>query len=57
MLGNLLRGLEELSLMADNPVPTKNSFIVQQIPELRVKIMRERNWKEIAEYQIQHYFT
>ena len=28
----------------------------QQIPEIRAKIMRERDWKEIACYQITHFF-
>lgn len=29
MLTDLKRALEELSLMGDNPIPQKNSFIVQ----------------------------
>ena len=57
MLSNLLRALEELSLVQENPVAQKNSFIVQQIPEFRVKIMKGRNWQEIADYQMTHYFT
>lgn len=50
MLTNLLRSLEELSLMEVSAVPTKNSFIVQQLPEIRPRVMRNRNWNEIAEY-------
>jgi hypothetical protein len=50
ILTNLLRALEELSIVQENTVAQKNSFIVQQIPEYRAKIMRDRNWKEIAEY-------
>jgi len=49
MLSNLLRALEELSLIQENPVPSKNSFIVQQIPEFRLK-MKDKNWNEIAHY-------
>lgn len=57
MLTNLLRALEELSLVQENSVVQKNSFIVQQIPELRSKILRDRNWREIAQYQVKHFFT
>eukprot|EP00347_Sterkiella_histriomuscorum_P019773 403340343 len=56
MLTHLLRALEELSLVQENSVPSKNSFIVQQIPEFRLK-MKDRNWKEIAEYQMRTFFT
>ena len=57
ILTNLLRALEELSIVQENTVAQKNSFIVQQIPEFRAKIMRDRNWKEIAEYQVRKFFT
>jgi len=50
ILTNLLRSLEELSMTQENPVAQKNSFIVQQIPEMRAKIMKDRNWKDIAAY-------
>lgn len=51
MLGNMLRSLEELSLMqGDNAVAQKNSFIVQQMPEIRIKILRNRDWRAIADY-------
>jgi len=47
----MLRALEELSMMADtNNVQTKNSFIVQTVPEIRAKIMRNKNWNEIAAF-------
>jgi hypothetical protein len=29
MLSNMLRALEEMSMMGDNPIAQKNSFIVQ----------------------------
>jgi hypothetical protein len=50
ILTNLLRSLEELSMTQENNVAQKNSFIVQQIPEMRAKIMKNRNWKDIADY-------
>ena len=50
MLTNLLRALEEMSLIQESSISQKNSFIVQQIPEYRTKIAKDRNWKEIAEY-------
>ncbi len=50
ILTNLLRSLEELSMTQENSVAQKNSFIVQQIPEMRAKIMKDRNWKDIAAY-------
>lgn len=50
MLGNMLRALEEMSLMGDNAIANKNSFIVQMVPELRANIMRDRNWRAIADY-------
>lgn len=44
MLGGMLRALEEMSMMGDNNIAQKNSFIVQQLPEMRENIMRGRNW-------------
>lgn len=52
MLGGMLRALEEMSLMGDSNVAQKNSFIVQQLPEMRTNIMRNRDWKAIAKYQL-----
>ena len=52
MLGGMLRGLEQLAIMTDQAVPTKNSFIVQVIPELRKSIVNGKDWKAIAEYQL-----
>jgi hypothetical protein len=50
MLSHLLRALEELSMTGDNAIAHKNSFIVQQMPEIRVRILRNRNFDEIAKY-------
>lgn len=57
MLTNLLRALEELSMVQESSVAQKNSFIVQQIPEYRAKIMKDRDWREIAEYQVRKFFN
>ena len=51
MLSDLLRALEELQLMGDKPIAERNPFIVQQIPEIRTNILKDKDWKEIAEYQ------
>lgn len=45
MLAGMLRALEEMSMMGDNAVAQKNSFIVQQLPEMRSNIMKGRNWQ------------
>jgi len=57
MLTPMLRGLEEMALMADNNIKSFNSFIVEVLPDLRRKIMNGRNWKEIAEYQMANFFS
>lgn len=43
--------------MGDNAIANKNSFIVQMVPELRANIMRDRDWKAIANYQIKNFFN
>jgi len=55
-LTDLLRSLEELAIMNVNPYITNNTFIVQQMPELRNTIMKDKKWKEIAAYQKINYF-
>jgi len=52
MLGGMLRGLEEMSMMGDGGPAQNNSFIVQQLPEMRERIMRGRDWNAIAKYQM-----
>jgi hypothetical protein len=46
----MLRGFEEMSLMADNNIKSGSSFIVEVLPELRARIINGRNWKEIANH-------
>lgn len=56
MLAQMLRSLEEMSMMGENAIGEKNSFIVQQMPEMRTKLLKGKNWKNIAEYQLAKYF-
>ena len=57
MLGGMLRGLEEMSMMGDAGPAQSNSFIVQQLPEMRENIMRNRDWGAIAKYQMDNFFN
>lgn len=57
MLVDLLRALEELNLMGDKPIAERNPFIVQQIPEMRTNILKNKDWKAIAEYQMKNFFS
>lgn len=57
MLAGMLRALEEMSLMGDSNIAQKNSFIVQQLPEMRTNIMHGRNWNAIAKYQMDNFFN
>jgi len=52
----MLRSLEEMSMMGENAVGEKNSFIVQQLPEMRIKIIKGKDWKKIGEYQRVNFF-
>jgi len=56
MLTPMLRGLEEMNLMADTNVQSKNSFIVQTLPEIRTKLLAGKNWGQIAKTQMEKYF-
>ena len=56
MLTPMLRGLEELNLMADTNVQSKNSFIVQTLPEIRSRLMARKNWGQIAKTQMEQFF-
>jgi len=56
MLSGMLRALEEMSMMGENAIGEKNSFIVQQMPEMRVKIIKGKDWKSICEYQLHKFF-
>ena len=54
-LTDMLRTLEELSIMNVASYINTNSFIVQQLPELRMSICNNKDWKAIAESQIQYF--
>lgn len=57
MLGDMQRALEELQLMQEASQPSNNPFIVQQMPDIRNRVLKDRDWKEIAAYQKQNFFT
>ena len=57
MLTPMLRGLEELNLMADTNVQSKNSFIVQTLPEVRSRLLAGKNWSQIAKMQTEEFFN
>jgi|TARA_B110001450_G_C17629721_1_gene484710 hypothetical protein len=57
MLSGMLRGLEEMSMMGDSGPAQSNSFIVQQLPEMRERIMKGRDWNAIAKYQMDNFFN
>lgn len=56
VLTQMLRALEELSMMQEVSVPSSNPFVVQMIPEIRDGILKGKNWREIAEFQKKTYF-
>eukprot|EP01019_Chilodonella_uncinata_P003792 GABU01004678.1.p1 GENE.GABU01004678.1~~GABU01004678.1.p1 ORF type:complete len:263 (-),score=60.81 GABU01004678.1:39-788(-) len=56
-LVDLLKTLEQMSIMNTNAQSTSNPFVVQQMPEIRTKILEDKDWKEIARYQLEHHFT
>lgn len=55
VLNDLLRSLEELSLVGDMISNKISAFAVQLLPELQDKISYGQNWEEIANYQKQKY--
>lgn len=57
MLTPLLRGFEEMNLMADNNVKQNSSLIVEVLPEIRARILNGKNWHEIAIYQAKTFFS
>ena len=57
VLSEMLRALEELSMMQEQAIPSSNPFVVQVLPEIRTGILSGKNWKEIAEYQTKNYFV
>lgn len=56
-LTDVLKTLEQLSIMNTNAQTARNPFVVQQLPELRRGIAEGKVWEEIAEHQLNNYFT
>lgn len=56
-LTDVLKTLEQMSIMNTNAQVSRNPFVVQQIPELRRSIAEGRDWESIAEYQLNTFFT
>ncbi|CAI2362202.1 unnamed protein product [Moneuplotes crassus] len=56
VLTEMLRSLEELSMIQESTIASSNPFVVQVLPEIREGITKGKDWKEIAEYQTKHYF-
>ena len=49
MLADMHRGLEELNISQDpSNVTTNNAFIIQTLPEIRTRLLENKNWQEIA---------
>lgn len=51
VLGNLLRALEEISLIGDTGASRISAFLIQQLPEIRDNLVRNKDWNEIARRQ------
>ena len=50
MLADMLRGLEELNISQDpGAVSSSNAFIVQTLPEIRTRLLSDKNWQQIAQ--------
>ncbi|CAK80346.1 unnamed protein product (macronuclear) [Paramecium tetraurelia] len=54
-LVDMLRSLEELSLMQVQ-AQSKSTIEVQQLPELRLAICKDKNWSSIVQKQKEEYF-
>ena len=50
-LVDMLRSLEELSLLNVAVQQSTNPFIIQQLPEIRNLICKNKDWKAIAQHQ------
>lgn len=48
VLVDMLRALEELSLMQEQSIPSSNPFVVEVIPVLKSSIISGKDWKRIA---------
>ena len=57
MLGDMLRGLEEMNMQNQAPaINGSNAFIVQTLPEIRTRLLQSKNWQEIANEQAATFF-
>ena len=56
-LAQLLKNLEYISMQNCAAIQTIDPFMVQQLPELRNRIMENNNWEEIGEFQKENYFN
>jgi hypothetical protein len=56
-LAGLLKQLEFLSMQQCNTLQQKNPYMVQQIPEIRNKILEGRDWLEIAQFQKENFWS
>ena len=58
MLTEMLRGLEELNMSQDpGNVPTSNAFVVQTLPEIRTRLLANKNFGSIANDQRNTFFA
>ena len=57
VLSEMLRSLEELSMVEESPIAASNPFVVQVLPEIRNSIIQGKKWKEIADHQCKEYFN
>lgn len=51
MLTDFHRALEEMALKGESSLTQSNAFIVEALPELRTRIMKDKDWKKIAAMQ------
>jgi len=56
-LVELLKSLEYLSMQNCQAIQKNDPFMVQQIPEIRNRILENKNWEEIVEFQKENYYN
>jgi hypothetical protein len=57
MLAPMQRGFEEMQLMKDESISSSNAFIVQTLPEIREKLLKNKNWPEICRNTLVNNFS
>lgn len=57
VLSELLRALEQLSIVSENHTSKFSAFLVQQLPELTQLITTGKDWHEIARFQTENYLV